>query len=153
VLVFAAGLLCDAPLATAQVVQQVSKLVGSGSIGDSQQGFSVALSADGKTAIVGGPCDNIATASCNSAVAGPAGAVWVFTQSGGMWTQQQKLVGTGAFGGASQGYGVALSADGNTVIVGGPCDTAPIAQCSGSPIGATWVFTRSAGLWTQQGPK
>ncbi len=48
------------------------------------------------------------------------GAAWVFTRSGGVWTQQgSKLVGTGAVGSAEQGTSVALSADGNTAIVGG----------------------------------
>jgi hypothetical protein len=65
-----------------------------------------------------------------------AGAAWVFTRSSGVWSQQgSKLVGTGALGSAEQGYSVALSADGNTAIVGGPSDS--------SSVGATWVFTRS----------
>jgi hypothetical protein len=48
------------------------------------------------------------------------GATWVFTRSGGVWTQQgSKFVGTGAVGGfARQGYSVSLSDDGNTAVVG-----------------------------------
>ena len=99
------------------------------------QGYSVALSADGNTAIVGGLGDNSNT-----------GAAWVFTRSGGVWTQQgNKLVGTGAVGIARQGHSVALSADGNTAIVGGPYDN--------SYTGAAWVFTRSGTVWSQQGIK
>ena len=72
------------------------------------QGTSVALSADGNTAIVGG-----SRRQC-------IGAAWVFTRSGGVWTQQGgKLVGIDAIGGAEQGSSVALSADGNTAIVRG----------------------------------
>src|SRR4030095_16394258 len=59
--------------------------------------------------------------------------------------QGSKLVGTGASGAAQQGASVALSADGNTVIVGGPGDN--------SGQGAAWVYTRSGGVWTQQGNK
>jgi PKD repeat protein len=116
--------------------QQGSKLFGTGAAGAAAQGWSVALSADGNTAIVGGQEDNA-----------NAGAAWVFTQSGGVWTQQgPKLVGTGAVGAAFQGYAVALSADGNTAIVGGYGDNANA--------GAAWVFTRSGGrVWTQQGAK
>ena len=67
----------------------------------------------------------------------PAGAVWVFTRSGGVWTQQgNKLVGAGAVGAAAQGQSVALSADGNTAIVGGPGDN--------SQIGAAWVYPAAA---------
>jgi hypothetical protein len=115
--------------------QQGNKLVGTGVIGSTLQGFSVALSADGNTAIVGGPADN-----------GSAGAAWVFVRRGGVWTQQgNKLVGTGAIGAAQQGWSVALSADGNTAIVGGLADD--------GFVGAAWVFVRSGGVWTQQGGK
>ena len=104
------------------------------------QGWSVALSADGNTAVVGGFTDN-----------GGQGAVWVYTRSGGIWTQQgDKLVGTGVEGYAGQGTSIALSADGNTVLVGGPYDS--FLPDIGNA-GAAWVFTRSAGVWTQQGPK
>jgi hypothetical protein len=104
--------------------QQGGKLVGTGAVGTAYQGWSVALSADGNTAIVGGRLDNLS-----------AGATWVFTRSSGVWSQQgSKLVGTGAVGSAYQGQSVALSADGNTAIVGGSGDNF---------VGAAWVFTRS----------
>jgi hypothetical protein len=113
--------------------QQGNKLVGTGAVGTAEQGASVALSADGNTALVGGPGDN------------RDGAVWVFTRSNGVWTQQgNKLVGSGAVGTADQGVSVALSADGNTALVGGPGD---------DENAAVWVFTRSNGVWTQQGNK
>src|SRR5947209_16884085 len=68
-----AVLLC--PQSTlAQFVQQGPKLVAQDIVGGAQLGFSAALSADGNTAIVGGPSDNNA-----------AGAAWVFTRSNGTW--------------------------------------------------------------------
>jgi len=116
--------------------QQGMKLVGSDSVEGSQQGFSVALSADGNTLIAGAPGDGA-----------DIGAAWVFVRSAGAWTQQgTKLVGTGNSGGSEQGHAVALSADGNTALVGGPYDT----NLDG---GAAWVFTRSGGTWSQQGGK
>ena len=107
--------------------QQGNKLVGTGAVGNpAGQGQSVALSADGNTAIVGGIGDNER-----------AGAAWVFTRSNGVWTQQgNKLVGTGAVGPipAFQGISVALSADGRgTAIVGGNRDN--------NLVGAAWIFT------------
>ena len=117
--------------ALAQFNQQGSKLVGSGAIGRSWQGVSVALSADGNTAIIGGMLDD-----------NFKGAAWVFTRSGDTWTERQKLVGSEAIGTAKQGASVALSADGNTAIVGG------IGDDSGK--GAAWVFKRSGGSWIEQ---
>ncbi|HXH38916.1 MAG TPA: hypothetical protein VNN08_09835 [Thermoanaerobaculia bacterium] len=114
--------------------QQEGKLFGSGVEGFAQQGQSVALSADGNTAVVGGVSDR-----------GYVGAAWVWTRSGGVWTQQAKLAGSDAVGQSRQGIAVALSADGNTAIVGGPLDD--------DYAGAAWIWTRSGGVWTQQGLK
>jgi len=115
--------------------QQGGKLVGTGGVGRAAQGTSVTLSADGNTAIVGGRYDNSGV-----------GAAWVYTRSGGVWSQQgQKLVGAGASGASWQGSSVSLSADGNTAIVGGFLDN--------SSVGAAWVYTRSGGVWSQQGQK
>ena len=112
--------------------QQGNKLVGTGSQDQPRQGSSVSISADGNTAIVGGPGDNVGT-----------GASWIFTRSGGLWSQQgSKLVGTG---GVSQGSAISLSADGNTAIIGGYADN--------NYQGAAWIFTRSGGLWSQLGNK
>ena len=110
---------------------QGQTLIGMGSIGGANQGNSVAISADGNTAIVGGPNDN-----------GGVGAAWIFIRSGGTWTQQAKLVGTGATGNAMQGYCVAISGDGNTVLIGAPKNN--------THVGAAWVFTRSGSTWIEQ---
>jgi hypothetical protein len=122
--------------------QQGGKLVGAGAVGNAGQGVSVALSADGNTAIVGGPNDNH--------TGGPStGAAWVFARSGGVWTQQgNKLVGTNSSNEAMQGRSVALSGDGNTAIVGGIGD-----GTAGTTTGAAWVYTRTGSVWTQQGNK
>jgi hypothetical protein len=101
---------------------------------DTDFGASVALSADGNTALLGATNDDSGV-----------GAAYVFTRSAGAWTQQSKLIGTGAVGVAWQGYAVALSADGATALVAGPWDN--------NQTGALWVFTRSGDAWTQQGNK
>ena len=124
--------------------QQGPKLVGSGAVKGALQGTGVALSADGNTAIVGGPGNN--TKSKSSEPSPGDGAAWLFTRKDGVWTQLgNKLVGSGAVGTANQGSSVALSADGNTALIGGSGDS--------DTLGAVWVFTHKDGVWTQQGPK
>ena len=59
----------------------------------------------------------------------------MFTRSNVSWTMEDQLVGPGAVGAAQQGASVALSADGNTVLIGGPGDS------YGAP-GAAWVLWR-----------
>jgi hypothetical protein len=123
------------PLRIDPFVQQGKKLTGGGGSGFSGFGHSVALSADGNTALIGGAGDNAAV-----------GAAWVFTRSGETWTQQgPKLTGGGESGQGQFGSGVALSADGNTALIGGQGDE--------RSAGAAWVFTRSGETWTQQGEK
>jgi hypothetical protein len=82
--------------AVAPLIQQGPKLTAGEEIGEGVFGESVALAADGNTALIGGGADN-----------GNDGAAWVFTRSGGVWKQQgPKLTGggqeqgTGGFGGA-----------------------------------------------------
>ena len=108
--------------------QQGNKLVSTGAAERARQGMSVALSADGNIAIVGGV-----------AVDGGVGAVSVFTRSDGHWTQDKNLIGTGAVGKSAPS--VALSADGSVVMVGGSNDN--------GGVGAAWVFAHSGGHWTQ----
>src|SRR5450755_4446897 len=62
-----------------------------------------------------------------------------YSASGKFIQQGEKLVGTGGSISTAQGRSTALSADGNTAIVGGPND---------SPYGAAWIFVRDAdGAW------
>jgi FG-GAP repeat len=61
--------------------QQGSKLTVTDNISNARFGWAVALSADGNTALIGGPADNTMF----------DGAAWVFTRSGGVWSEQAKL--------------------------------------------------------------
>jgi hypothetical protein len=111
--------------------QQGSELVGTGAVGAAQQGWSVAISGDGNTALVGGPGDNSGL-----------GAFWVFTRSGGVWSQQGTKLAAFAFTSSQQGWSVAISADGNTAASGADNLT--------NGVGGVYVFTRTAGVWSQQ---
>ncbi len=105
-------------------------------------GSSIALSETGATAIIGGP-----------GLDGYDGSAWVFQNSGSEWVQQgAQLSGTeaepytlGIDLGSGFGDSVAISADGDTALVGGFFDH--------DGAGAAWAFTRSGASWSQQGPK
>jgi hypothetical protein len=108
VLIFA-GLLVSSQLALEQFMQQGSKLFGTGAVGLASQGWSVAPSGDGNTTTVSGYGDN-----------SNAGAAWVFTHSGSVWTQQgNKLVGTSGVAAAFQDSSVTQYTDANTAMVRG----------------------------------
>ena len=123
-------------------------------VGDGLAGFSVALSGDGTTALVGAPADN-----------GYAGAAWVLVRGGGKessWVQQggKLMAGEAVSGeegceeesagslageeGAECGFGraLAISSDGSTVLIGAPRQN--------EQQGAVWVFTRDGeGDWSR----
>jgi hypothetical protein len=114
--------------------QQGSKLTANDESGAGRFGYSVALSGDGQTAVIGGPFD------------GSAGAAWVFVRSNGMWSQRgSKLTPNDESGSAAFGASVGLSSDGNSALIGGPQDS--------SGVGAAWLFTPSASGWIQRGSK
>jgi hypothetical protein len=112
-------------------------------------GFSVAMSADGRTALIGAPRDGASL-----------GTAYVFTRTTSGWNEQAQLTGSeesrvepeepcveepGEGEACRFGTSVGLSADGNTAIVGAPREN--------GPAGAIWVFSRSGSTWSQQGPK
>ena len=115
--------------------QQGPKLTARDEQGAANFGIRVALAGDGHAALIGGWSDDAGV-----------GAAWVFTSTGGGWSQQGPKLqakdeqGPGAFGG-----GVALSADGATALIS--------AEDDNNDIGAAWIFTRSGSTWSQRGSK
>jgi hypothetical protein len=109
--------------------QQQKLVANDGGIGDIF-GYSIAF--DGTNAMVGAYANN-----------GYQGAVYVFGESGGIWSQSQKLVADDGASNTYFGYATALS--GTTFLVGawgsnpGGSDTQ----------GAAYVFTEADGSWTQ----
>ncbi len=68
------------------------------------------------------------------------GSTYLFTGSGAVWTQQLKV--TASDGLAGDAFGDTASLDGDTLAIGAPGDDASR--------GSTYVFTRTAGSWSQQ---
>ncbi len=99
-------------------------------------GWSVAI--DGDTAVVGALGDSLH---------GPNfGAAYVFTRTGGVWTEQANLTASDAEPDHNFGRSVALSGD--TLAVGAPGDTDTGAK--GADTGAAYVFVRTDGVWAEQ---
>lgn len=97
--------------------------------------FAANVSVSGDT-IIAGAVNSVRTA------AGAAGSAYVFTRSGGVWTQQAKLTASSGAPGDHLGHGVSVSGD--TAIVGTRCDHVE------TNIGAAYIFVRSGTAWTQQ---
>ena len=96
-------------------------------------GRAVAVDGDGDMLVIGAPRAH-----------SDAGAVWIYTLTGSAWTETSELLspvgGKGAFG-----RGVAVSRDGETVLVGAP-------QAGLSTGGEAWVFVHGSSTWEPLGP-
>jgi hypothetical protein len=137
-----------------QLVQQ-GFLKASNPNPDDNFGLTVAISGD--TLVVGAPDedsnavgvdgDQTNNGSSNS------GAVYVFTRTGGLWTQQAYLKASDTNTSDQFGYSVAISGD--TIAVGAPAEDSDgvngnQTNTNAPASGAVYIFTRAAGVWTQQ---
>lgn len=98
-------------------------------------GGSVALSADGNTALIGA---DVTTVSGNST----EGMAYVFTRVSGVWSSTPTQSFTDPVGAANDHFGesVALSQDGNTALIS--------AVGTNNYAGAAYVYTRTNGVWS-----
>jgi hypothetical protein len=96
--------------------------------------FGQCVALDGNTLLAG--------ASGDSDAAPYAGAVYVFEQVNGTWTQTGKL--TASDGATFDAFGQAPALSGDTAVIGAPgVDGTDVDQ------GAVYVFQRAGGTWTQ----
>jgi hypothetical protein len=113
-----------------------AKLTASDGAAHDQLGYSVAIS--GTTVVAGAP-----TALVDGRV--NRGAAYVFTQSGGVWTQQTKA--TAADGAAGDQLGTSVAISDNTVVAGAEGCSATSSVYTG---GRAYVFANSGSGWSQQ---
>ncbi len=124
-------------------------------------GLGIALSADGNTLAVGagGEDSNATGVGGNQAdeSATNSGAVYVYTRTGGRWSQQAYIKASNAEAYDVFGTALTLSADGNTLAVGALGEDSNAVGVNGNQAdnsqpasGAVYVFMRAAGAWTQR---
>jgi hypothetical protein len=84
-----------------------------------------------------------------------AGAVYVFTRSGTVWSQQAYVKASNT--GAEDSFGGAVAISGDTLVVGAFGEASSATGVDGDETdnsannsGAVYVFTRTAGIWSQQ---
>jgi hypothetical protein len=118
-------------------------------------GTSVAVTED--TIIVGASGEDGSGTGVNPALddsASAAGAAYVFTRSGSVWSHQAYLKASNT--GADDGFGLSVGLSGDTVIVGAYGEDGsgmginPASDELATGAGAAYVFTRSGSTWSQQ---
>jgi hypothetical protein len=151
----------ESPASAAAVLTQVA-YVKAPAPGDGDQfGSAVAVSADGSTMAVGAPGEGSGSRAINGDQANndadDSGAVYVYTRSGGAWAPQAFVKASNADALDQFGTTVALSADGNTLVVGAFFEDGGARGINGNQAdnsigqaGAVYVFARRGSAWTQQ---
>ena len=130
--------------------QEAKLTAGDGGAGD-WFGRAVAVASDGETALIGAPFDQQPNGE-------HAGSAYVFSKTGGSWSQEAKLAAEDGDSNDEYGSAVALSSDGSTALIGAPSDedpngsTAPTSSqvVDGGPGGSAYVCTRTDGSWSQK---
>jgi FG-GAP repeat protein len=113
-------------------------------------GYSVGLSGNGDTLAVGSYDEERGK-----------GAAYIFTRTGGVWSQQIRLMASNAEDGDSLGCSIAISDDGNTMAAGAfdedsllrgiqPPTEGSNDAASDVSTGAAYVFVRNGTAWSQQ---
>ena len=124
-------------------------------------GQGVALSEDGLTMAVGAPHEAGSAPGINGNQRDnslfDAGAVYVFARKGENWVQQAYIKASNPRSSAEFGHAVALSADGNTLVVSAFWESSNAKGINGDQkdesipqAGAVYVFARRGTTWTQQ---
>jgi hypothetical protein len=123
-------------------------------------GMSLALNGAGSVLAVGAPFEASAATGINgsqaSNAASAAGAVYVFSGSGGSWAQSAYLKASNTGSGDNFGAALALDSVGTTLAVGAPYEASAATGVGGDQAsnaaalaGAVYLFTASGGSWTQ----
>lgn len=126
---------------------------------DSSDWFGGAIALDGDTLVVGAELeDSSATGIDSDQVnndAFSAGAVYVFTRSGDVWSQQAYLKASNTDG--SDNFGSSVSLDGDTLAVGANDEESGATGVDGNEAnnaiedsGAVYIFARTGTTWSQQ---
>lgn len=133
------------------------------SVGGEGFGSSIALSADGRTMVVGAPSEFGSAIGINGDQNTynyfSSGAAYVFRLDGTNWSQQAYVKASNAGAGHSRSFGidVGLSSDGNTLAVAAPREYGDASESNGDQTdnsaawtGAVYVFRFNDSDWFQE---
>ncbi|ULA62830.1 MAG: hypothetical protein LZF86_70031 [Nitrospira sp.] len=124
-----------------------------------QDNFGRSVTLSGDTLVVGAPHEDSNAIGVGGDArnnrATDSGAAYVFTRSGGIWSQEAYLKASNTK--ADDRFGHSLALSGDTLAVGAYLEASAATGINGNQAdnnaagsGAVYVFTRSLGVWSQQ---
>jgi hypothetical protein len=125
---------------------------------DDYFGFSLSLSGDGNSLVVGAYNEDSIISNPADNSLGNSGAAYVFDGTSG-WVQRVILKAPNADIADQFGYAVSTNGLGDTIVIGAPIERSNARGVNGNQSdnssgasGAAYVFQKTAGSWTQQTP-
>ena len=145
----------------AQMVDSIGYFKASNAGSHDGFGFSVALSSDSNTLAISALGESSNATGINGDQTdnslAEAGAAYIFTKTGTIWSQQAYLKASNTGAGDKFGTELSLSSDGNTLALGAPYEKSNATGVNGNQTdnsstgaGAAYVFTRTGTTWSQQ---
>lgn len=122
-------------------------------------GYAVAIAADANTLVVGAVREDGSATGINGArdrLALNSGAAYIFTRSGGIWSQDAYVKASNTHANDYFGASVAISSDGDTLAIGAYQDGSFATGINGDQTyiaigaGAVYTFKRDLNVWTQR---
>ena len=138
--------------ALAATFAEQAYITASNTDGGDEFGYSVALSGD--TLVVGAYLEDSSSDIAPDETAIDSGAVYVFTRSGGTWTQQAYLKASNI--GTTDNFGISVALSGDTLAVGATGEQSASTGINSTPddtvtlAGAVYVFVRNGTNWNEQ---
>ncbi len=143
------------------LIEGIGYFKASNTNSDDRFGQVVKLSADGSTLAIAAHLEKSNATGINGDESdnslNQAGAIYVFKRVGAQWSQQAYIKASNTDDWDLFGHSMDLSADGSILAVGAPREDSVATTIngnendnSGSSIGAAYIFTRAAGVWSQE---
>ena len=140
---------------------QQAFIKASNTASEAEFGYALAMSADGNTIAFSAVTESSSATGVNgnqtNSDAPSAGAVYLFSRTAGTWAQQDYFKASNTLANQFFGSGLAISADGSTLAVGASHESSAATGINGNQSdvslldnGAAYVFTMSAGQWSQR---
>ncbi len=117
---------------------QTAELTASDRVGGDEFGNSVAFDSTGTIALIGAPGKTIGSNIYQ-------GAAYIFTNSGGTWSQTAELTTSDGASSDQFGWSVAFDSTGTIALIGAYGKTVG----SNNSQGTAYIFTNSGGTWSQ----
>jgi hypothetical protein len=138
-----------------------TKLTAEDGNGGDRLGYSVGVSSDGTTAVIGAPFDDnpngedVPSDETRTVIGSPgdgglygpnAGSAYVFQLEDGAWREEAKLVSEDGDNGDQFGFSVGVSGDATTAVIGARNDDNP----NRNEVGSAYVFQREGNEWREE---